>query len=159
MIARKFRHLENRTFTFEKAQKKRGSELICLNEHTSGPYQFCSLLRGCHMHGGTHFLSSHLTKGPPAVRSCAEKEALGLVSMDTLDALAELAEAEYRVPEINAQIDAQRRLIEALAFEGHDITSAQLVLDSLLMSLFLCIEERQRLRSILNTKDAEAHAA
>ena len=56
--------------------------------------------------------------------------------MDTLDALAELAEAEYRVPEINAQIDAQRRLIEALAFEGYDITSAQLVLDSLLMSLF-----------------------
>ena len=76
--------------------------------------------------------------------------------MDTLDALAELAEAEYRVPEINAQIDAQRRLIEALAFEGHDITSAQLVLDSLLMSLFLCIEERQRLRSILNIKGAEA---
>ena len=79
--------------------------------------------------------------------------------MDTLDALAELAEAEYRVPEINARIDAQRRLIEALAFEGHDITSAQLVLDSLLMSLFLCIEERQRLRSILNIKGAEADAA
>jgi hypothetical protein len=97
-----------------------------------------------------------LTKGASAVTSCAEKEVVGLVSMDTLDALAELAEAEYRVPEINAQIDAQRRLIEALAFEGHDITSAQLVLDSLLMSLFLCIEERQRLRLILNTKRADA---
>jgi nucleoside-diphosphate-sugar epimerase len=31
-----------------------------------------------------------------------------LARMDTLDALAELAEAEYRVPEINARIDAQR---------------------------------------------------
>ena len=100
-----------------------------------------------------------LTRGASVVRSCAEKKLRGLVSMDTLDALAELAEAEYRVPEINARIDGQRRRIEALAFEGHDITSAQLVLDSLLMSLFLCIEERQRLRAILNTKGKEADAA
>jgi hypothetical protein len=111
------------------------------------------------MHGGTHFLSSRFDQGCFGGQELRRKEVVGLVSMDTLDALAELAEAEYRVPEINAQIDAQRRLIEALAFEGHEITSAQLVLDSLLTSLFLCIEERQRLRSILNTKDAEAHAA
>ena len=79
--------------------------------------------------------------------------------MDALGTLAELAEAEYRVLEINARIDAQRQLIEALAFEGHDITSVQLVLDSLLNSLFLCIEERQRLRSIITTKGAKADAA
>ena len=76
--------------------------------------------------------------------------------MHTLSALAELAEAEYRVSKINARIDAQRQLIEALAFEGHDISSGQLVLDSLLISLFLCVEERERLRSILNSKVAKA---
>ena len=71
--------------------------------------------------------------------------------MHTLSALAELAEAEYRVSKINARIDAERQLIEALAFEGQDISSGQLVLDSLLISLFLCVEERERLRVTLHS--------
>ena len=50
------------------------------------------------------------------------------------------------MPEINARIDEQRQIIENLAVNGHDITSAKIVLDSLLMSLFLCVQERQRLR-------------
>lgn len=71
----------------------------------------------------------------------------------------ELAEAEYRVPEINARIDAQRQLIEELAIGGHDITSANIVLDSLFISLFLCVEDRHRLRSMLNVNRAEHRAA
>jgi hypothetical protein len=68
--------------------------------------------------------------------------------------LVELAEAEYRVPEINARIDGQRQLIEELASGGHDITSATIVLDSLFISLFLCVQDRHRLRSILNVNGA-----
>jgi hypothetical protein len=79
--------------------------------------------------------------------------------MQSLDLLSELAEAEYRVPEINARIDQQRELTENLADEGQDVTSAKIVLDSLLISLFLCVEHRQRLRSILNATSAGPKAA
>ena len=74
-------------------------------------------------------------------------------------ALAELAEAELRVPDINARIDGQRQLIEELAIGGYDITSANIVLDSLFISLFLCVQDRHRLRSILNVNGAEVRAA
>ena len=63
-------------------------------------------------------------------------------------ASTELAVAELQVPEINACVDRQRQLIEQLAAEGHDITSAQIVLDSLLISLFLAAEDRHRLRAV-----------
>lgn len=71
----------------------------------------------------------------------------------------ELAEAERRVPEINALIDRQRELIEKLANNGFDITSAKIIFDSLLVSLSLCVQDRARLRSLLNTRRAEAIAA
>jgi hypothetical protein len=66
--------------------------------------------------------------------------------------LAELAVAERRVPEINTHVDHQRQLIERLAREGNDITSAEIMLDSLLLSLFLAAEDRHRLRAMLNMK-------
>ena len=71
----------------------------------------------------------------------------------------ELAEAERRVPEINALIDGQRELIEKLANNGFDITSAKIIFDSLLVSLSLCVQDRARLRSLLNNRRAEAIAA
>ena len=71
--------------------------------------------------------------------------------LETYAILAELAVAERRVPEINACVDRQRQLIERLAREENDITSAEIMLDSLLLSLFLAAEERHRLRAMLNT--------
>jgi hypothetical protein len=62
---------------------------------------------------------------------------------------AELAEVEGRVPEINALIDRQRELIEELEQHGIDLTSAKIVLDSLLVSLSLSVKDRHRLRTML----------
>jgi hypothetical protein len=66
----------------------------------------------------------------------------------------ELLEAERRVVESNALIEYQRHLIDELAYDGHDITSAQIVLDSLLVSLSLQVQDRHRLRAMLNVKAA-----
>jgi hypothetical protein len=72
-------------------------------------------------------------------------------------ALSELAVAERRVPEINTCVDRQRQLIKQLASAGKDVTSAQIMLDSLVVSLFLAAEDRHRLRAILNTKEDKSH--
>jgi hypothetical protein len=63
-------------------------------------------------------------------------------------ALNELAAAESQVSEINARLNRQHQLVEQLAAQGHDITSAKIVLDSLLLSLFLAAEDRHRLRTM-----------
>jgi hypothetical protein len=68
--------------------------------------------------------------------------------------MSELLEAERRVAECNALIERQRQLIEELAHDGHYITSAQIVFDSLLVSLSLHVQDRQRLRAMLNVKAA-----
>jgi hypothetical protein len=65
-------------------------------------------------------------------------------------ASAQSEEEAGPVPELHARIDRQRQIIEELAIEGHDITSAQIILDSLLVSLFLHVQERHRLRATLN---------
>jgi hypothetical protein len=78
--------------------------------------------------------------------------------MPSFEKLSKLVEAEYLVPEINARIDEQRQVVESLATQGHDITSAKIVLESLLVSLFLCVQERQRLRAG-DSKEAGAKAA
>jgi hypothetical protein len=70
--------------------------------------------------------------------------------------MSELLEAERRVAEWNAIIEHQRQPIEELAFEGRDIASAQIVFDSLLVSLSLHVQNRQRLRTMLNVKAASA---
>jgi hypothetical protein len=72
---------------------------------------------------------------------------------------AELAEAERRVPEVNALIDRQRELIEELGQLGVDLTSAKIVMDSLLVSLSLYVKDRHRLRATLNNGSAQANAA
>jgi hypothetical protein len=71
----------------------------------------------------------------------------------------ELIESESEVREMNLRVDAQRQLIESLALDNHDVTSAKIVLDSLLTSLFLWVRERERLRSMVKVGTTETHAA
>ena len=71
----------------------------------------------------------------------------------------ELLEAERGVAEINELIERQRLLIEQLGYEGYDTTSARIVFDSLRVSLAFYLQERHRLRAVLNSKGAEAHSA
>ncbi len=68
--------------------------------------------------------------------------------------MIELLEAERRVAESNALIERQRRLIEELAYDCNDITSAQIVFDSLCVSLSLHVQARHRLRGMLNIQAA-----
>ena len=51
------------------------------------------------------------------------------------DRMIELLWGEWRVAECNALIEHQRQPIEQLGNKGRDITSAQIVFDSLLVSL------------------------
>jgi hypothetical protein len=69
-----------------------------------------------------------------------------------------LLEAEWRVAECNALIESQRLLIEGLAREGRDITSAQIVLDSFHISLNLHMQERHRLRVLNGESDDVSEA-
>ena len=70
------------------------------------------------------------------------------------DRVFDFLEAEWRVAETNARIERQRQLIEKLVYEGQDITSAQIVFDSLCVSLSLHLQHRYRLRAVLNFKTA-----
>jgi len=72
---------------------------------------------------------------------------------------AKLAEADGRMRELNARVDRQWQLITNLADVGSDIASAQIVLDSLLVSIFLWVKERQRLHSLLHASIIKATAA
>ena len=72
---------------------------------------------------------------------------------------AKLAEADGRMRELNARVDRQWQLITNLADAGFDIASAQIVLDSLLVSIFLWVKERQRLHSLLHARIIKATAA
>jgi len=58
----------------------------------------------------------------------------------------ELLETEQRVAECNALIERQRRLIEESRYQECDMTSAQIVFDSLCISLSLHLQDRRRLR-------------
>jgi hypothetical protein len=62
--------------------------------------------------------------------------------------MVELLEAEQRVAECNARIERQRHVIEELRGRAHDVTSAQIVFDSLCVSLSLCLRDRHRLREL-----------
>jgi hypothetical protein len=65
-------------------------------------------------------------------------------------AMTKLAENVHQVRDLHARIDHQRQVIEELAGEGHDTTTARNILDSLLISLFLYVEDRHRLSVMLN---------
>jgi hypothetical protein len=64
--------------------------------------------------------------------------------MQSLGIRGDLASVERQIPGLHLRIDEQRQLLETLAIEGQDLTSAAIVLDSLLISLFLCVENRHR---------------
>ena len=68
--------------------------------------------------------------------------------------MIDLLEAERHVAETNALIESQRQLIEELIYDGDDTTSAQIVYDSLCVSLSLYVQERHRLRALLNIRVA-----
>ena len=72
---------------------------------------------------------------------------------------AKLAEADGQMRELNACVEGQWQLITNLADAGLDIASAQIVLDSLLISIFLWVKERQRLHSLLHARIIKATAA
>jgi hypothetical protein len=60
--------------------------------------------------------------------------------------MRELLQAERRVAEAHALIEQQRKYIEKLVYEGRDIISAQIIFDSLLVSLSLHVQDRNRWR-------------
>jgi hypothetical protein len=73
--------------------------------------------------------------------------------------MVELLEAERRVAECNARIERQRRVIEELKYQAHDVTSAQIVFDSLCVSLSLCLRDRHRLRELTEDKSGHLNSA
>ena len=73
--------------------------------------------------------------------------------------VAELAKADGQVREMVASVDRQRQLIWDLAEAGSDVSSAQIVLDSLLISVFLWVKERQRLHGLLHARIIKATVA
>jgi hypothetical protein len=70
--------------------------------------------------------------------------------------MIELPEVERRIAEIHSLIERQRQLIEDLGRGGCDITSAQIVFDSLRISLYLHLQDRFRLLVMLNVKAARS---
>ena len=86
---------------------------------------------------------------------------LGMRLKDNTDSslAAKLAEADGQMRELNACVDRQWQLITNLTDAGSDIASAQIVLDSLLISIFLWVKERQRLHRLLHARIIKATAA
>ena len=66
----------------------------------------------------------------------------------------ELLEAERCVAECNAHIERQRRVIEELGYQA-EIISAQIVFDSLCVSLSLHLQDRHRFRELREVGSAE----
>lgn len=122
---------------------------VIVSWNFSGPL-FCPLLR-----------SGHCQRSAVSyrVRQAAGGGLLGgqgmqYVSVGDNRHAPELLEADRRVAEIHALVERQRQLIEKLGLAGHDITSAQIVFDSLCASLSLQLQDRHRLRAKLNVKAA-----
>ena len=65
----------------------------------------------------------------------------------------ELADVQRRVREIHLSIERQRQLIEDLYQVGKNLTSAEIILDSFLISLSLSVQDRYRLRNLLNIRN------
>jgi hypothetical protein len=63
-----------------------------------------------------------------------------------LDRFVKLVEARERIEETTALIQRQRKLIQELGQLGHDSISAQIVLDSLLISQLLLKREAAQAR-------------
>jgi hypothetical protein len=77
-----------------------------------------------------------------------------LVTSSDILIIPELLDVSWRIAEYNALIEDQRRRIEELGYEGHDITPAQIVLDSLCERLDVLVQTEHRLRAMLKVKVA-----
>lgn len=64
--------------------------------------------------------------------------------------VAECCFVERLVFEMNNRVDRQRKFIHQLAGKAEEAASAEIVLESLLASLFLAAEYRHRLRAMLD---------
>ena len=73
--------------------------------------------------------------------------------------VAQLVHVEWMVREINGLVDRQRKLIEKLQESRSDLTSAKIVLDSLIVTLTLHLRERDQLLAMFNAEMAEVFAA
>lgn len=69
--------------------------------------------------------------------------------------VARLVHVEWVVREISELVDRQRKRIEKLQESRSDLTSAKIVLDSLMVSLTLHLHERDQLRAMFNAEMAE----
>ena len=72
--------------------------------------------------------------------------------------VAQLVHVEWGVREISELIDRQRKLIEKLQESRSDLTSANIVLDSLLVTLTLHLQKRDQLLPMFNAEMAEVFA-
>jgi hypothetical protein len=68
--------------------------------------------------------------------------------------VAELMGAERRVKEVSALIECEREVIEESEQRGYDATSARILFESLLVSLSLYVQARDRLRDMLTEQAA-----
>ena len=73
--------------------------------------------------------------------------------------VAKLVHVEWGVREISELIDRQQKLIEKLQESRSDLTSANIVLDSLIVTLTLHLQKRDQLRAMFNAEMAEVFAA
>jgi len=71
-----------------------------------------------------------------------------------ISSVAELAGAERRVKEVSALIECERQVIEESEQRGYDATSAKILFESLLVSLSLYVQARDRLRDMLTEQAA-----
>lgn len=71
----------------------------------------------------------------------------------------ELAELDGRIKQIHLLIIRQRQLIEELDQNDETLASAEIMFESLRMSLFLSLQDRHRLRTRLDIKSPEFEAA
>ena len=72
--------------------------------------------------------------------------------------VAKLVHVEWGVREINELIDRQRKFVEELQESRSDLTSAKIILDSLIVTLALHLQERDQLHAMFNAEMAEVFA-
>jgi hypothetical protein len=73
-----------------------------------------------------------------------------------LDRIVQLREAQQHIEESSALIERQWQLIHELDRNGHDLTSARIVLDSMLLSHSLLEESAVRIREKIKAENLPA---
>ena len=97
--------------------------------------------------GMTKFPSNHFYQN-------LELRGQGAMPSAQISNVAELMGAERRVKEVSALIEGERQIIEESEQRGYDATSAKILFESLLVSLSLYVQARDRLRDMLTEQAA-----